>query len=489
MLTWAFLVGLVAIVSGSAAGLWVRRRRSRLGEGARTKRLGTPTGRDPSADASGAPSPRVQAWLTTVGRAFSLASREGGLRGTAEGWPVTLTPRPGPGYHGLALRIDGQGRMPESVSLKTRAEPPADLFAASRYGVDDARFDRVFEIAGDSATMLALLSKATRVELLGLAEASDVRLRRGTLEVLSDERLERPPAIQRWVQRSLHVAGLLSIRPEEVERRLEGHVASHDLASVRLANLEALQDHRSEAQILALLREGTRDHDPAFRLQAAALLNDVRTVEAVAHDRHAPPVVRARALLQGLDGRRERDDGMIRRALESARGHEVQVAFAEGLEAWGHPAAQGPLLDALLRSSLDPTAAAAYGRTIAAVGGGAEAERALLEALGRDHAHTRALIAALGEVGGEDSAGALARAREGHGKGLQRQIAQALARIEARAAEAAARDDVRGGRTTGRLSLLDENAGGLSLSHRDDAGALAFPRLGEGGLALRDEAE
>lgn len=426
----------------------------------------------------------VAAGLTDISVSQRLGI-ETSLSGIAGGLPVRLEPL-ARGEHGDGIRVCIGGLQHRPFELAFRREDLGTAFSKAigerDIEIGDAAFDESVYLGGSPAVAHAVLDADVRLLVL--------RLLQGRIQVpgsvaslgfdgrawLSDgwlyaEISERGLGAARDTLSEV-VRGLLAVahklvRPADIALRLAENSHREPLASVRLANLNALvREYPGTPATVAALRAAVDDRDDEVRFRAAIALGDEGTpVLLEIASRVEDNEERAAEAVASLGGQlpASRGTAILADALKARRIGVAKACVASLGRVGGSEAAEsvGRVL-ALEGGELAIAAAAALG-TI----GGPTAERALLKALVRADAAVRVAAAeALGRAGTVAAVMPLREAGARHGGALSRATRQAIAEIQARLAGASA----------GQLSLALGEDGRLSLAPEGEhAGELSLP--------------
>jgi hypothetical protein len=335
----------------------------------------------------------------------------------------------------------------------------------------DEAFDRDIHVQGPPEVLRAVLDAPTRIVVRELVLGWQVSVRDGELTIpLPHGVVERPSTLASLLKDILDLASRLD-RPEDLALRIAENTRREGESRVRLENLVLLlEQFPQHFATRETLERALRDANPEVRIRAAVAskadgvptLMEMATLPSVEDD------YAARAILALGDA--FPPPAAIEVLGRTLRGRQIQTAMA-CLDRLGR-AGDAPTV-ALLAKVLaveDGPLGVAAARALGASGAQA-AEAPLVQALARSRADVAASAAeALGLVGSTDAVLPLkeAAAREDTTSRLQRAVRQSVAEIQARIH----------GASPGQLSVVDAEAGQLSLAVDDGAGHVSLADRG-----------
>jgi hypothetical protein len=331
--------------------------------------------------------------------------------------------------------------------------------------IHDGPFDRAVRVRGDERIVFALLTRENRAKLAYFVGKRGGVIESGVVQISVPESIEKAAELQSLIEDVLDVARRLSLPVSDVRQRLAGNVTGTDRVSIRLKNLELLQQHYGTQEIARQTSlEALEDGRSEIRLQAAFFLQELETITEIAATEAEPVDARIRAIRFLIKNAPSDNVPPLLEELLDSLAPTVRKEAITGLGELGHRPAVGKLCS--LATTEDPETAAALCSALAKIGDSA-AEPALLTLLEREDKRQKiAAVDALGHLGSATSVEPLMKLT-GHllSPDLSRAAKEAIAKIQSRL------NDAEAGRLT--LAELTEREGALSLCR--EGGELSLP--------------
>jgi hypothetical protein len=371
------------------------------------------------------------------------------LAGTVDGLTVTVEEVLFRGQSSTRIAVDAHGRIPVGLTLTTGGTRQPTRCVTT----GDERFDAVVSVRGDEREALAVLTEPAREAVARwLPTTLESHVANGIVECR--EPGEESERLAAEVRRAVEVAKVLSLEGKPA-RRLKANATRDPKRKVRLRNLEVLARQYAGKRVrLNALRRALKSADPEARVFAVLELGPESlefVFPVVTEDRD--PHVRAVALLQLAAFAGERLWPAIEIALRS-RDEEVRTAAVVAAGMTHHVAMLHRIADEV--DNAGPVTAGAVALALGELGD-PTAERTLVKLLAHDSVAVKCAAAkALDRVGMVTAVEPLLAASEGlftDGE-LKRAASRAVASIRSRL----------GNVDAGRLSLVEQEAGALSLT-------------------------
>ena len=405
----------------------------------------------------------------TLGRELGLQKMSGvfffkKVTGFKAGFAVTVQSA---GTGGQAqIVVNGLGKIPNS--LRIEPEKALDVaFWQAKIRIGEPKFDAAVKITGQEEEVLALLDSETRDPLVQAVASGGSTVKDGRICLMLQEMDDAADRLDGLID----LGQRLTLLRMEIPGRLVRNAASDPLPSVRLRNLEALQEKYPDCEDLPdVSRLMLKSEDPELRFAGARSLETEglpAARELVLSDA-AGDDLRRRALEWFLrQASREQISAVMAQLVENPPPALLPL-LVEELEQ--HPLP--PLLIQLLAAMdlLSDEMVLALARAAAWRPGGAS-EEILLRLLGRDNVEIRIEAAkALGQIGTARAVEPLLALTTGllASPSVKEAAREAVARIQSRLGDAEA----------GRLSLAvpAEGEGALSLPVEErPGGELSLP--------------
>jgi hypothetical protein len=335
--------------------------------------------------------------------------------------------------------------------------------------VGDPQFDADLAVHASSSgcAALALLDAETRGRLREVFGAGyPVTVAFGTLSADLVKHVGQPQHFTLETMQALVALGHRLEPPSDAEGRLARIAAGDPVSAVRAEALRTLTEVASlHPRTGEALRAGTRDPDPAIRLQAAKALGAAGepALQALAVDEGVDDVLAAEAIA-ALGGRFALQDArlLLARSVDAGRARRALAALSVVVQG-GAPEVPG--IAKALSLARGPIALAAS-EALAAIGG-PSVEPPLVEALVASEPVVAAAAAhALARCGGVGAVPALKEA-EGRGGDVERAARTALAVIQSRLTGASPGQVSLAGGDAGQVSLADSTDGRVTLPPDD----------------------
>jgi HEAT repeat protein len=380
------------------------------------------------------------------------------IRGEIDGLAVTVEKMQSGRKPAMLIQVDGRGLVPRGLVVHREGEWASlkKMVQGEDITTGDAIFDSWVYVQGDEAEALAVLTKPARRAVEDFLDTmSRARVRGGVVECSGQGLGETSEQLVTPVKEAVKVARLLSLDQATPAARLNHNALRDPNRRVRLRNLEVLvRKYAGKRFTLNALRGALKSSDPEARLFALRELGpeSVEFMLPVATE-DQDPHVRAEALRHLGSFAGERLWPTIEIALRNPH-EEVRRAAILAAATTDHVAMVPRIIDQA--NDAYPVTAEAVAWALGELGDPA-AEPALAKLLARDSVEVRrAAATALGLVGTVTAIAPLLASGEGtftDGE-LKRAASRAVASIRSRL----------GNVDAGRLSLVEQQAGALSLA-------------------------